>query len=171
MHITGPAIEDKIDLTTGILTDPEGFDRAMAMWLYKKQREVVRRLDVFRGEYAALHPPFNADSDAACKRYDGPLPSGASDIKYTKEDDEVLSKWITNNLAQNWHGIGTCKMATCTESGGVVDGNLSVYGVKSLKVADLSVVAHNVAANTGSMAFAIGEKAADIFAKELEVSF
>jgi alcohol oxidase len=48
---------------------------------------------------------------------------------------------------------------------GVVDAELSVYGVKNLKVADLSIPPLNVAANTANTAIAIGEKAADIFIK------
>ena len=55
-------------------------------------------------------------------------------------------------------------------NGGVVDEKLGVYGVEWLKVADLSVVPVNMAANTGNMAFTIGEKAAYIFVKELECS-
>ncbi len=50
---------------------------------------------------------------------------------------------------------------------GVVDATLSVYGVRGLKVADLSIAPRNVAANTNNTAMAVGEKAADIFIKEL----
>jgi choline dehydrogenase-like flavoprotein len=138
----------------------------MAMWLYKKQREIVRRLDVYRGEYAAAHPPFDADSNAACKKRDEPLPLNVKDIVYTTADDAVLTKWIRETLGQNWHGIGTCKMGM-PDNGGVVDQHLGVYGVDSLKIADLSVVPANLAANTASMALTIGEKAGDIFASEL----
>lgn len=141
----------------------------MAMWLYKKQREIVRRLYVYRGEYAPLHPPFAADSDAACTKRDRPLPADVKDIVYTAEDDVVLKQWVRASLAQNWHGSGTCKMAPLS-SGGVVDSSLGLHGVKGLKVADLSVVPVNVAANTANLAFTIGEKAADIFAKELAIS-
>lgn len=65
------------------------------------------------------------------------------------------------SLAQNWHGSGTCKMAPLREG---------VHGVEALKIADLSVVPVNVAANTANLAFAIGEKAADIFARSLNIS-
>ena len=53
---------------------------------------------------------------------------------------------------------------------GVVDPTLSVYGVRGLKVADLSIAPRNVAANTNNTALAVGEKAADIFIKELGLS-
>jgi alcohol oxidase len=53
--------------------------------------------------------------------------------------------------------------------GGVVDSRLNVYGVKRLKLADLSVAPGNVAANTYSTALVIGEKAAVIIAEELDI--
>ena len=53
------------------------------------------------------------------------------------------------------------------EQKGVVDKNLSVHGVTGLKLADLSVPPENVGANTGNTAFLVGERAADIFIKEL----
>jgi alcohol oxidase len=53
------------------------------------------------------------------------------------------------------------------EKKGVVDSRLSVHGVKNLKLADLSVPPENVGANTGGTAFVVGERAADIFIKEL----
>jgi alcohol oxidase len=51
--------------------------------------------------------------------------------------------------------------------GGVVDARLNVYGVKNLKVADMSVAPLNVGANTYNTAMVIGEKAATIIAEEL----
>jgi alcohol oxidase len=53
------------------------------------------------------------------------------------------------------------------EKNGVVDENLNVYGVEGLKAADLSILPINMAANTNSTALLIGEKAADVFIKEL----
>lgn len=169
IHITGQDVNDEVDLKTGILSEPSGFDLAMAMWLYKKQREVVRRLEVYRGEYAPLHPAFATDSDAACMKRDGPLPADVRDIVYTAGDNAVLEQWVRASLAQNWHGSGTCKMAPLYE-GGVVGPDLGVHGVEALKIADLSVVPVNVAANTANLAFAIGEKAADIFTRSLNIS-
>jgi alcohol oxidase len=55
------------------------------------------------------------------------------------------------------------------DRGGVVDSRLNVYGVKGLKVADLSICPANVAANTYSTALVIGEKAAVIIAEELGI--
>ena len=97
---------------------------------------------------------------------DGPLPDDVPDIRYTPEDDAILEGWLRENVTTTWHSLGTCKMAPL-ETGGVVDANLSVYGVRGLKVADLSMAPENVGANTANTAMTIGEKAAEIFIKEL----
>jgi choline dehydrogenase-like flavoprotein len=44
----------------------------------------------------------------------------------------------------------------------VVDTSLGVYGLTGLKVADVSIVPHNVGAHTNNTAMVIGEKAAEI---------
>ncbi len=56
------------------------------------------------------------------------------------------------------------------ERGGVVDSRLNVYGIRNLKVADISIAPSNVGANTYSTALTIGEKAAMIIAEELGIS-
>ncbi|KAI1412251.1 alcohol oxidase [Hypoxylon sp. FL1857] len=87
-------------------------------------------------------------------------------IEYSAEDDAIIDKWARDNVSSAWHSSGTCKMAP-RDQNGVVDQYLSVYGVEGLKVADLSIMPKNVAANTNNTAIAIGEKAASIFIKEL----
>lgn len=165
IHITGPKPSDPFDYQTGFFSDPDGVDIKMSLWAYKKQREILRRMEVYRGEWAPSHPPFPTQS-AAKSIETGEAPRDVKDIEYTAEDDEVIEKWLRENVSTTWHSMGTCKMAP-REKGGVVDPSLSVYGVEGLKVADLSIVPENVSANTGSTAFATGEKAADIFIKEL----
>lgn len=165
IHITGPGATDPYDFQTGFFSDPDDIDIQKAMWAYKKQREVMRRLKVYRGEYAPGHPPFSKCSDARLVETDGPL-TDVKDIVYTPQDDAVLEKWIRENVGTTWHSMGTAKMAP-RDDNGVVDNKLNVYGVQNLKIADLSVPPGNVAANTANTAFAIGEKAADILIKEL----
>ncbi|RFU27989.1 hypothetical protein B7463_g8348, partial [Scytalidium lignicola] len=90
----------------------------------------------------------------------------AERISYSAEDDKAIEQHVRETVATTWHSLGTCKMAP-REKGGVVDANLSVYGVKGLKVADLSIPPENVGGNTNNTALMIGEKAADIFIREL----
>jgi len=165
LHITGPSLTDPLDFATGFLSDPDDVDIKKLMWAYKKQREIVRRMDTYRGEFAAGHPPFAADSAVAAARTDAPLRE-VVDLVYSAEDDAVLERWVRKNVSTTWHSLGTCKMAPRAD-GGVVDARLGVYGVAGLKVADLSIPPGNVAANTNNTALAIGEKAADLFIEEL----
>ncbi|RYO78150.1 hypothetical protein DL766_006927 [Monosporascus sp. MC13-8B] len=171
VHITGRDLDDPLDFRTGYLSDKHGFDMKAQIWAYKKQREVVRRMAIHRGEVSYRHPTFPQGSKAAYVLETGedgtPLaPSALNNLEYTPEDDAAIEDWIHHNLTTCWHGIGTCKMAPKGQLG-VVDEYLGVHDVHGLKVADLSIVPENVCANTMNTALAIGEKAADIFIEEL----
>ncbi|KAI8959823.1 putative alcohol oxidase [Daldinia sp. FL1419] len=168
VHITGPGVDDPVDFKTGFFDDHNDIDIQKHIWIYKKQREILRRTHMYQGEVATAHPPFAPDSEAACVVLPGSPLANVQDIKYTPADDAVLEKWLRGNVSTTWHSLGTCSMAPL-EKGGVVDANLSVYGVKGLKVADLSIPPTNVAANTADTAYAVGEKAAEIFIEELNL--
>ncbi|KAI1368349.1 GMC oxidoreductase [Xylaria arbuscula] len=167
IHITGPELEDVPDFDTGFLSDPEGIDLRQHIWAYKIQRQIARRMGIFRGEVASMHPDFPPGSQAAC--IDGPASELAHDIQYSHEDDESIGRWVRKNVNTTWHSQGTCRMSLGLEQGGVVDANLNVYGVEGLKVADLSIIPGNVGCNTNSVAMAIGEKSADIIIRELNL--
>lgn len=55
-------------------------------------------------------------------------------IKYTKQDDLAIEKYIKQSIATAYHSISTCPMRPRAE-GGVVDPRLNVYGVRNLKIA------------------------------------
>ncbi|KAI0141763.1 hypothetical protein GGR57DRAFT_486750 [Xylariaceae sp. FL1272] len=50
VHITGPSINDPLDIESRLLTDPKGCDLEMQKWAYKRQREIARRMAIFRSE-------------------------------------------------------------------------------------------------------------------------
>lgn len=164
-HITGPSLDDPPYFDPGFMADPNGIDLKKHVWIYKKHREIVRRMGVYRGEVASGRPPFPVHSQAASVTIDSPL-ENFQDIEYTTEDDAIIEQWIRGHVDTTWHSLGTCKMAP-RESPGVVDSSLSVHGVEGLKVADLSIPPSNVGANTNNTAMMMGEKAADIFIGEL----
>ncbi|KAI9889953.1 MAG: hypothetical protein M1814_004676 [Vezdaea aestivalis] len=174
IHITGTSVNDQPSFETGFLNEPA--DVKMLVWAYKKSREICRRLNFFQGELEATHPTFAEGSAASVglandhKQHttNGNGPHIIKDIRYNKEDDEAIEKWVRENVNTTWHSSATCSMKPLKDLG-VVDSNLNVYGVKDLKVCDLSIMPSNVAANTNSTAFLIGEKAAQIIAKELNL--
>ncbi|KAM0526559.1 hypothetical protein ACHAPW_002303 [Verticillium nonalfalfae] len=165
VHIASPSLDDAVDFRPGFLTDDHDIDLKKSMWAYKKQRELMRRTKLYRGEVQSAHPPFPAGSAAACAQIDEPL-QDAENIVYSAEDDAVLEKHIRENIGGCWHQMGTCKMSA-REKRGVVDASLNVYGVQRLKIADLSIAPENLAANLANTAFVIGEKAASLIIAEL----
>lgn len=51
LHISGPNIADQPALDAGFWADANEIDLKKHMWMYKKQREMVRRLDCFAVSY------------------------------------------------------------------------------------------------------------------------
>ncbi|KAK7987248.1 hypothetical protein PG988_002236 [Apiospora saccharicola] len=172
VHITGSSPDDPLDFKTGYLSDEAEFDLKTHVWAYKKQREVARRMKSQRGELTLRVPSFGAGSVAAFPSVGEEGEAATTpekEIRYEAPDETIIEKWLRDNMSTCWHGLGTCKMAA-RETMGVVDADLGVYGVRGLKVADLSIVPENVAVNTMSTALTVGEKAADIFIRELGLS-
>ncbi|KAF9245021.1 GMC oxidoreductase-domain-containing protein [Melanogaster broomeanus] len=143
-------------------------DVAIFRLAYKRMREWIRRMPHYRGEFQPRQPVFPEGSAAACKEHDGPVPIDAPDIVYTTEDDKAIEDFHKEIITSARHSLGTCAMKP-REQGGVVDARLNVYGVRGLKVADLSIAPSNVASNTYSSALVIGEKAAVIIAEDLGI--
>lgn len=153
MHITGPNFDDALDFDVGYFSDPGEIDLKKQVWAYKKQREFMRRTQMFRGEVALGHPKFSPQSKAAL--VEGISTSGVDstdvkDFEYSAEDDKAIEQFLRENIQTTWHSLGSCKMAP-REQMGVVDGNLNVYGVQNLKVVDLSIPPENVGANTNNV--------------------
>ncbi|KAI9453449.1 alcohol oxidase-like protein [Lactarius psammicola] len=138
-------------------------------WGYKFLREIARRMPHFRGEPPVLHPAFATGSPASVVAHaEGPVSFDTLRIVYSEEDEHALEEFVRAQVATTWHSLGTCAMKP-REQGGVVDARLNVYGVRGLKVADMSVAPGNVSANTYGTALVIGEKAAVIIAEELGI--
>lgn len=170
IHITGPSLADPVDFDTGYFSDAHDIDVKKQIWAYKHLREVARRTAFYRGEVAGGHPAFAPGSKAALV---DDVAAGAhksvTDLEYSAEDDKAIEQFLRENINTTWHSLGTAKMAPRDDLG-VVDSSLSVYGVEGLKLVDLSIAPENVGANTNNTAFVIGEKAADIIAKELGIA-
>lgn len=74
--------------------------------------------------------------------------------------DETLWEHIKKSAETLYHPVGTCKMGK--DPMAVVDDELRVYGVKSLRVIDASIMPTIISGNTNAACIMIGEKGADL---------
>ncbi|KAI0174050.1 GMC oxidoreductase [Pestalotiopsis sp. NC0098] len=75
--------------------------------------------------------------------------------------DADLSSFVRQSASTLYHPAGSCKLGARNE-GGVVDGELKVYGIEGLRIVDASVMPLLPASHTMTTVYAVAEKAADI---------
>lgn len=80
------------------------------------------------------------------------------------ESDADLLQKCKDRLGLVYHPVGTCKMGH--DDMAVVDSELKVHGVESLRVVDASIMPDLVSGNTNAPIIAIAEKAADLIMLE-----
>jgi len=77
--------------------------------------------------------------------------------------DKQMEEHIRNNASTLFHPVGTCKMGTDQMS--VIKPDLTVHGIKGLRVADASIMPTLINANTNATCLMIGEYASDMIRK------
>jgi choline dehydrogenase-like flavoprotein len=75
-------------------------------------------------------------------------------------DDAAIEAFVRNHADTIYHPVGTCRMGNGPLD--VVDAQLRVRGIESLRVVDASVMPSIVGGNTNAPVIMIGEKAADL---------
>ncbi|KAL8284019.1 hypothetical protein RQP46_005132 [Phenoliferia psychrophenolica] len=83
-------------------------------------------------------------------------PVGLDDL-----DDEGLMKHVSESAETIYHPTSTCKIGK-ESSGGVVDSDLRVHGIKGLRVCDASVFPDIVAGHPQAAVIAVAERFADL---------
>jgi choline dehydrogenase len=78
-----------------------------------------------------------------------------------QSDDELLD-FARQRGTTVFHLMGTCKMGPATDPRAVVDAELRVHGIESLRVVDASIMPTMPSANTNASTLMIAEKAADM---------
>jgi choline dehydrogenase len=75
-----------------------------------------------------------------------------------------LEDFVREGALTYWHQSGTAKMGS--DSMSVVDGELKVYGIEKLRIADASIMPRVTTGNTMAPCIVIGERAADALRNE-----
>ena len=78
------------------------------------------------------------------------------------EHDDALTEYVRQTTATSWHTVGTCRMGT--DAMAVVDPELRVHGMTSLRVIDASICPTIPSTNTNAPTLAIAEKGAAMVA-------
>jgi choline dehydrogenase len=84
--------------------------------------------------------------------------------KDIKTDKEILD-YIRNNGGTVYHAIGSCRMGI--DNNAVVNSELKVNGIQSLRIADASIMPTMPSGNTNAATMMIAEKASDLIKKEM----
>jgi len=142
LRITGPGLEDPLEIDLGALQDPEDV-RSLAASVRQMRR--VGRQAALAGEWGAV------------ELYPGP------DVADDEVEDYVRRTAITYH-----HQVGTCRMGSDAEA--VVDARLRVRGVSGLRVIDASVMPTITTGNTNAPAVMIGERGAALLLEDLQAA-
>lgn len=161
---------DLYDLATYPRTD--GYT-VLPTLLRPKSRGYVALKSKNAFEYPAIQPNFlSAESDrevlleAAKKTIEIMEADAFSPFKKAlitppnRSSDDTIMHHLLMQLETVYHPVGTCKMGNDADA--VVNAQLQVHGVESLRVVDASIMPSIVSGNTNAPVYMIAEKAADM---------
>ena len=102
-----------------------------------------------------------ADEIAKAPSFENMVVSRISPTEKVIQNNDLLDKWILENVLTMHHISGTCKMGPSSDTMAVVNQYGSVYGTEHLRLADASILPDCPRANTNVAAMLIGERISD----------
>jgi len=139
IRLTGPNPLDPIEIEANYLSHPDDLKAAIAAV------DLCREI----GNSAALRPFAKREV----------MPGNLKGAE--------LENFIRDAAVSYWHQTCTAKMGQ--DSMSVVDGNLKVYGIEKLRIADGSIMPRVTTGNTMAPCVIIGERAAEILRRRYSV--
>jgi choline dehydrogenase len=140
IRLTGPAASDLLQIEADHLSDPE--DLAVATACVELTREI--------GNSVALRPYVKREV----------MPGNL--------DKANLERFVRDGVSTYWHFTSTAKMGRDAMS--VVGGDLKVYGIDNLRIADASIMPRVTTGNTMAPCVIIGERAAALIRDEHQIA-
>jgi choline dehydrogenase len=138
--LSGPGLDDPAKIDLNALDDPRDLQAFLVSM--KQCREMVKQ-DALAGTWGAeeVYPGGEVSTD------------------------QQLEDYIRNNVVTYHHQVGTCRMGTDAQA--VVDPQLRVRGLESLRVIDASIMPKITTGNTNAPAILIGELGAKFLVSDL----
>ncbi|KAF5272037.1 hypothetical protein FQR65_LT05018 [Abscondita terminalis] len=130
------------------LTDPEGLDMKTFIAAIRETQRIMKSPAMQRYGAEIVRSPV-----PGCEQHEF-------------DSDNYWECALRHISATLHHQISTCKMGTSDDPEAVVDNKLRVYGIKHLRVADISIMPTTVSAHTNVPAIMIGEKASDLIKED-----
>jgi choline dehydrogenase len=94
------------------------------------------------------------------RQFRGPAPLAKREVMPAGLRGAELENFVRDGTVSYWHQSCTAKMGRDPLS--VVDGQLRVYGVDGLRIADASILPRITTGNTMAPCVIVGERAADL---------
>jgi choline dehydrogenase len=136
IRLTGPDPDDPVEIEANFLGDPD--DLKAMITSVELCRELVSS--------AAIRPFVKREV----------IPGGMK--------GKALENFVRDSVGTYWHQTCTAKMGR--DSMSVVDGQLKVYGIENLRIADGSIMPRVTTGNTMAPCVIIGERAAEALRNE-----
>lgn len=102
IHITSQDSSIPPNFDAGFLSHPA--DIPPQILAFKKNKEILRRMNCVIEEFHPSRPPFNEAAKSVTKEFK-PREGVMKDFEYSTGDDKVLEQWVKDGVETAWHSM------------------------------------------------------------------